>query len=692
MAKGEYRAVAQEIALDKAERAFRALGRPVMVEDTGVYVSAMGGLPGPLIASWDGKWDLLARLVNGEGRAVAITSIAYCDERGAAQVRSGVIEGSLAPTPRGSHGFGWDPIFIPGGQSETFAEMSVEQKTAFSMRRMACDEIVGKPFKERVRLTVGDISCAPAIGDSVDAARLVGDDFRRYMKTPTGEDQIAAAREATSEWLERVMREIYGTASSSKHAGQQRVHSHELLPANHPALKLGIPLFYMQPELFKELGAERIIDLIALNHPFRLEHQIALQRAGFTSPHIPEVPVFEDALRSKRAVTFEEFGGHPSGPRADGFGVESTTEIFGAGLWSWTSRKAVTSFTNLGSMPSTVGAWSMATAALLGQLSFAPVDSVWKSTAAQKEMIARALQLIVREPFLQLSPYREHVLSNHRTVRDFLIERAINSLGVTLKPDMSHAVTRAMEFISMGIRNFRVYDPGSTSRLEQTIALLRRELGDEICIFAGQAVARDQAERLYQAGADSLVVGIGDGEMCSTSTRADVAAANPLVIYEIARAGIPIPVLADGGVGNKYTVLIGAGGAGQLTSKGLAGGTIEQPPFGWLGMRDGTWCKPYDGEAGSNTKLMGGAVDYLGRPWNLEGENGFTAFNRESPTMVQRSFERMQGLGKGLRFQGASSVTELLHRAEPADIWIMSEAARRAAAPHHVHVRHSVTS
>ncbi|MBX3013345.1 MAG: non-canonical purine NTP pyrophosphatase, partial [Caldilineaceae bacterium] len=48
-----------------------------------------------------------------------------------------VIEGAIARQPRGHRGFGWDPIFIPAGGQKTYAEMTLEENAAFSMRRLA---------------------------------------------------------------------------------------------------------------------------------------------------------------------------------------------------------------------------------------------------------------------------------------------------------------------------------------------------------------------------------------------------------------------------------------------------------------------------------------------------------------------------------------------------------------------------
>jgi non-canonical purine NTP pyrophosphatase (RdgB/HAM1 family) len=128
----------------KAHQAYAHLGRPVLVEDTGLAFAAWNGLPGALI-----KWFLatlgtegICRLLRGETNRVArATSLfGYCDGTGC-QVFSGTVSGIVPEVPRGANGFGWDAIFQPHGSDRTFAEMTPEEKDRFSMRRLALKEL-----------------------------------------------------------------------------------------------------------------------------------------------------------------------------------------------------------------------------------------------------------------------------------------------------------------------------------------------------------------------------------------------------------------------------------------------------------------------------------------------------------------------------------------------------------------------
>ena len=136
-----------EIVEAKARAAYRALSRPVLVEDSGLAFRAWGGFPGALV-----KWveksagvPALARMLDGfpDRAATAICAIAYCDGAEVVTAR-GETEGSIALAPRGGNGFGWDVLFVPKGSERTFAEMSSAEKDSLSHRRRAWEALSQK--------------------------------------------------------------------------------------------------------------------------------------------------------------------------------------------------------------------------------------------------------------------------------------------------------------------------------------------------------------------------------------------------------------------------------------------------------------------------------------------------------------------------------------------------------------------
>jgi non-canonical purine NTP pyrophosphatase (RdgB/HAM1 family) len=135
-----------EILRGKAAAAWEALRRPVMVEEAGLELVALNGFPGPLV-----KWMLTAMGAEGiAGVAAAmgdVHAVARClllykdgDEE---IVAEGTTAGTLVLPGRGGHGFGWDPVFLPDGESRTFAELDGREKLAVSHR--------GKAWREMMR-------------------------------------------------------------------------------------------------------------------------------------------------------------------------------------------------------------------------------------------------------------------------------------------------------------------------------------------------------------------------------------------------------------------------------------------------------------------------------------------------------------------------------------------------------------
>lgn len=139
------------VATAKAQAAYDQLRRPVLVDDTGLYIDAWGELPGALIA-WFldnvGCEGILKMLQGWDDRSArVVTALGYCDEHGV-QVFEGEVQGSIATSMRGERGFGYDPIFVPKGMDQTFAELEPSQKDAISMRAKAAAKL--RDFMEQV--------------------------------------------------------------------------------------------------------------------------------------------------------------------------------------------------------------------------------------------------------------------------------------------------------------------------------------------------------------------------------------------------------------------------------------------------------------------------------------------------------------------------------------------------------------
>lgn len=136
-------------AIAKAQFYAQATGMLALADDSGLEVEALGGAPGVLSARYAGEDAtdaerralLLSSLTKTEStnrRARFVCAIAVADANGEVlNVSEGICEGVIAFAPRGTSGFGYDPLFIPDGYNETFGELSDDIKNQISHRARA---------------------------------------------------------------------------------------------------------------------------------------------------------------------------------------------------------------------------------------------------------------------------------------------------------------------------------------------------------------------------------------------------------------------------------------------------------------------------------------------------------------------------------------------------------------------------
>ncbi len=150
----------EENAALKAEAAAAATGLPALADDSGLVVSALGGEPGIHSARWGGDGrdfglamrrveEALAGKTDRRAFFVAVLALAWPD--GHVEIFRGEVHGSLVFPPRGTKGFGYDPIFIPAGGDLTFGEMEPEAKHAISHRAAAFRDLVAACFGDMGR-------------------------------------------------------------------------------------------------------------------------------------------------------------------------------------------------------------------------------------------------------------------------------------------------------------------------------------------------------------------------------------------------------------------------------------------------------------------------------------------------------------------------------------------------------------
>ncbi len=122
----------------------------VIADDSGLEVEALNGAPGVYSARYAGEQKnvndnnkkLLAELHNVTKRQARFVTVISLIKGGTEHTFEGEIKGTIAYEPRGSNGFGYDPLFIPQGLRSTFAELSAEEKNRISHRAKAVEKLM----------------------------------------------------------------------------------------------------------------------------------------------------------------------------------------------------------------------------------------------------------------------------------------------------------------------------------------------------------------------------------------------------------------------------------------------------------------------------------------------------------------------------------------------------------------------
>lgn len=154
----------EENSRQKAWHIYRLFEISCFADDTGLEVEALNGEPGVFSARYAGDQKnnyenikLLLRKMEGiQNRRARFRTVITLILKGKPYVFEGIVNGEIISSKRGSHGFGYDPIFVPENHSQTFAEMNMEEKNNISHR--------GKAVRKLAEFLKGQETERPGIG------------------------------------------------------------------------------------------------------------------------------------------------------------------------------------------------------------------------------------------------------------------------------------------------------------------------------------------------------------------------------------------------------------------------------------------------------------------------------------------------------------------------------------------------
>lgn len=140
----------EENASEKSSTIYRLTGKNCFSEDTGLEVVALDGAPGVHSARYAGEKSssaeniqkLLFELNGKPNRQARFRTVISLQLNGNEYLFEGICDGQITVQQKGSAGFGYDPVFVPDGDSRSFAEMTISEKNRFSHRKKAIDLLI----------------------------------------------------------------------------------------------------------------------------------------------------------------------------------------------------------------------------------------------------------------------------------------------------------------------------------------------------------------------------------------------------------------------------------------------------------------------------------------------------------------------------------------------------------------------
>lgn len=681
-----------EVAVKKAKMAWEQNGfNPILVEDTSVDIAGLDGRPSTLATFF--LSDPFMRkticeqwLNNKDRRAVARVILAIYDGK-EAHLFEGTVIGTIADSPRGSPDFGWDDIFIPDGSSKTFGEMTAQQKDKYSMRRRATKAFL----KSRVNLITPILKLPEPFNselERVNISKLENNNATEFAFLLEGINNSNPNKycEATNyQPLVKTKNPYYLSHSLSNKSASIGLILTDVDRVSIKKYKNGKPvLWQMGPERRKLALAQRTQYFSKNINNEVLAELKRIEQNPTIIPHRKNRrdPAIETLLRGITTVSptiyaraIKELGYKKISSNKE----VSRSAIAQTGLFNKVG-KYPRSVYGIGSMPAVSGWKDVITTAIVGHMPvFITRNSIFAGDPERRLALIKQIKSDVNK--LELDRYTKKII--------------LRNIGVALgtsnpKEELKEA---AYYYEKAGVKLFRIYTINSDPRVIETAKLLRKHLGNDIEIFAGQIADAKQARKLVDdAQVDALVFGHGGGRQC-TSAINGMAISTVEEIYSMIKDEYfnNTSLITEGGVGRSVGPLFILGVDAILYNQQLIRGTIEAGGIFLQNNRDQI-IQPYHGSASAPTMIIEAAnkklhdirINPSGRTKVTEGKPGVSIYSEKANSMTFWIDEFRHHAARTLADLGVENFIELREMLQKTDFdflrIVSTEAANTASA------------
>ena len=546
-----------KVVRHKAIAAFKANDHnPILVEETSLACRGLNGRPGTYIKDFSEDIEMRRMIAEnwlcGRDRGAIATVLIAVFDGSEVHIREGNTSGSIAETLRGSDGFGWDDMFVPQSETQTFAEMGAADKDRYSMRRKALLALCEEPF---------------ALGHAVF---MIPEPYRQEVER-VDYDALTDQRALEFAYALEAIETCNPPNSDFEASNYQSIHYQEniyytrFLPKA-DSCSIGLILtdvdrgnLHMNkngtPQIW-QFGPERRTLCLAQRADFFCSNQNNLvlstlesiengsgipQRSNRRSRTVEHVLGMNENLFSTSTYSWKDLGYRKMSSGA----YVSRTHSAEYGLFN-SIGKYPRSVLGFGSMPAISG-WRdvLVTAAIGHHPIFTHRNSIFAGYIDRQAAVIRAAKDVLQRIGLSASEY----------------QRAARNIGAAIGCSNVEDEVAAARYLyeEADVRLFRIYTINSDPRVIDIAHAIRAEFGDEIELFVGQVSDKEQCLKLIapEIRADGLFFGHGGGRQC-TSASNGMAVTTLEEVYSITTDPRfnHVTIAVEGGIGSSMGHLL----------------------------------------------------------------------------------------------------------------------------------------